>query len=101
MKALVEIKNLAIKEENDEYLSYNQALEVWCERYNASATAYLQHACRTASVKSIEDLLAEIETMLLGRPMSSAMRAALLQVHAAYGSRTEDGVEAIVQIKPE
>ena len=49
----------------------------------------------TSDAKLIID---EIETRLLGRKMSGAMRTALLDVHTAYSGRESDGVKAIVQI---
>ena len=45
-----------------------------------------------------EKLLDEMEALLLGRPMSRAMREALLQVHAAYADRPSEGTRAIIQI---
>ena len=44
-----------------------------------------------------DQLLALLESRVLGRDMSPALRSALLQIHTAYADRMEEGVKAIIQ----
>lgn len=43
-------------------------------------------------------LFQSIETLLLGRPMSTSMKNALSEVHSAYEQRHSEGVAAMIQI---